>query len=104
MMVPGVCNFDPETVVLAHSNALADGKGKGYKTHDHLGAFACYACHSWLDQGGSAPKGEKDARFLAGQLRTRLRLIDIADSQTVRPAKKAAAQWGLDRLVEDGLL
>ena len=45
--IPGICNHDPETVVLAHLN----GGGMGMKAHDLLGAWACSACHSYLDGG-----------------------------------------------------
>ena len=45
VIIPDVCNGNPETVVLAHLN----GGGMGYKHHDFLGAWACSSCHSWLD-------------------------------------------------------
>ena len=44
-----VCNFDPETTVLCHSNFLADGKGMGLKAPDTAAAFGCSACHDVLD-------------------------------------------------------
>lgn len=43
--LPGVCNFNPETVVLAH---LAGG-GMGMKKPDLQGAFCCSSCHDVLD-------------------------------------------------------
>lgn len=36
-----VCNFDPDTTVLCHSNFLADGKGMGLKAPDTAAAFGC---------------------------------------------------------------
>ncbi len=43
--IPGVCNHNPETTVLAHLN----GSGMGTKASDLHAAFACYACHLVLD-------------------------------------------------------
>lgn len=43
----GVCNFNPETTVLAH---LPCGhKGVGMKGPDHMAVFACSACHDVID-------------------------------------------------------
>lgn len=44
-----VCNFDPDTTVLCHSNFLIDGKGMGMKAPDMAAAFGCSACHDVLD-------------------------------------------------------
>ena len=49
MMIVGVCNRDPATVVLCHSNSLADGKGMGLKAPDTEACFGCSACHDVLD-------------------------------------------------------
>lgn len=54
LRIPGVCNRDPETVVLCHSNALADGKGMGLKAPDTEACFGCSSCHDVLD--GRAPR------------------------------------------------
>ena len=43
--IPGVCNFNPETVILAHLG----GAGMGLKKHDIHGAFCCSSCHDELD-------------------------------------------------------
>lgn len=53
MRIPGVCNFDPETTALCHSNLLADGKGMGLKAPDTKACYGCSACHDVLD--GRAP-------------------------------------------------
>ena len=47
--VDGVCNGNPETVVLCHLG----GAGMGRKQPDLLGAFGCSACHAWVDGGYS---------------------------------------------------
>ncbi|WP_289281545.1 MULTISPECIES: DUF1364 domain-containing protein [unclassified Methylophaga] len=41
----GICNFNPETTVLAHLG----GGGIGMKKNDIHGAFCCSACHDALD-------------------------------------------------------
>jgi len=46
--LPGVCNFNSETVVLAHIR-LAGVSGMGMKSPDLLGAWACNACHDEID-------------------------------------------------------
>jgi hypothetical protein len=57
MMIPFICNRDPETTVLAHSNSLADGKGMGLKAPDTAAAFSCSACHDVLDGRRPRPAG-----------------------------------------------
>ncbi|MEQ6970770.1 DUF1364 domain-containing protein [Pectobacterium polaris] len=47
--IPGVCNFNPETTVLAHYR-LAGTCGTGIKPHDIQGAWACSACHDEIDR------------------------------------------------------
>ena len=93
----GYCHCDPATTVLAHTNSLADRKGMGYKASDHLGAFLGHDCHTWADQG-KASADEKAAFMAAAQERTRERLAEIAQSPTVKPWRKAAAQWALTAL------
>lgn len=44
--IPGVCNFNPETTVLAHIN----GAGIGKKAPDFQGAFCCSDCHDVIDE------------------------------------------------------
>ena len=46
--VPGVCNRNPETTVLAHYR-LGGTCGTGMKPPDMLGAWACSACHDAVD-------------------------------------------------------
>ena len=47
----GVCNFNPETTVLAH---IGKGGGMGSKCGDNMAVFACSNCHSEID---SSAKG-----------------------------------------------
>ncbi|MGZ5029042.1 MAG: DUF1364 domain-containing protein [Methylobacter sp.] len=44
--IPGVCNWNPETTVLAHLN----GGGMGAKKSDLQGAFCCSSCHDEIDR------------------------------------------------------
>jgi hypothetical protein len=44
--IPGVCNYNPETTVLAHLN----GAGMALKANDIHGAFACSDCHNEVDR------------------------------------------------------
>lgn len=49
LSIPGVCNYDPATTVLCHSNRLEHGKGMGLKAPDTAACFGCAACHDVLD-------------------------------------------------------
>jgi hypothetical protein len=46
-------------VVAAHSNQLADGKGKGIKASDYRVAALCFSCHMDLDQGNKLTKDQR---------------------------------------------
>jgi len=46
--IPSVCNFNSETVVLAHIR-VAGVSGMGLKSPDLLGAWACSNCHDEID-------------------------------------------------------
>ena len=54
--IPG-CLFSPETVVLAHGNGSAAGKGMGQKCPDQIAAFACQYCHDVYDRRRKPPEG-----------------------------------------------
>jgi hypothetical protein len=66
----GVCNRDPATSVLCHSNELADGKGMGLKAPDTAAAIGCSACHDVLDGRQPRPawlsRAAVDVAFRAG--------------------------------------
>ncbi|HHK5661070.1 TPA: DUF1364 domain-containing protein [Serratia marcescens] len=47
--IPGVCNFNPETTVLAHYR-LAGTCGTAIKPDDTQAAWACSACHDDVDR------------------------------------------------------
>ena len=46
--LPGICNFNNETVVLAHIR-LSGVSGMGMKSPDLLGAWCCSNCHAEID-------------------------------------------------------
>lgn len=46
--LPGVCNGNPETTILAHYR-LAGISGIGMKSPDLIGAWACSDCHYTVD-------------------------------------------------------
>lgn len=46
--IPGICNHDAETTVLAHIRD--ETKGLSNKANDFSAAFACSACHEHFDQ------------------------------------------------------
>jgi len=56
LRIQGVCNHNPDTVVLCHSNRIEHGKGMGIKADDKYACFGCSACHAVLD-GGKRPDG-----------------------------------------------
>lgn len=72
--IPQVCNWRPETVVLAHANGSAAGKGMWDKAPDYLGAYACSACHDLYDRRTPLPshltREEVDLAFADGVFRT----------------------------------
>ena len=47
LRLPGICNFDPATTVLAHFSF--EGGKMGGKASDLSAAFCCSACHDSMD-------------------------------------------------------
>lgn len=62
--LPSICNFNPETTVLAHYR-LAGTCGTGIKPPDFLGAHCCSSCHAACD-------GATRTDFTHGELRLAL--------------------------------
>lgn len=95
------CRCHPETVVWAHANLLSERKGAGYKANDSSGALLGAECHAFVDQPGSAATYEQRlAVFRAAQERTTQRLREIAANPLLKPWRRAAAQWALERRKE----
>ena len=95
LIVPGVCSFDRSTVVLAHSNW--HDKGAHRKASDFWGVWACYACHTFLDQG-AALKAQKQVAFSLGLKRMTLELEKIVADSGQKARDREAAAWALERL------
>jgi len=72
----GVCNFNPETVVLAHLN-MSGISGRGIKSPDLLGAWCCSACHDYIDGRTNFDMHDSARKlaFLEGMARTQYQLI-----------------------------
>jgi hypothetical protein len=77
--IPGVCNHNPETTVLAHYR-LAGFCGTGMKPPDWMGAYSCSACHDVIDHRKDPSQwldaAEISSYHLEGILRTQARLIE----------------------------
>lgn len=71
LQIYGVCNFDPATTVLCHSNRLADGKGMGLKAPDTEACYGCSACHDVLD--GRRPRPDWLTKDMLDELFDRAR-------------------------------
>jgi hypothetical protein len=73
--VPGICNHNQETTVLAHFRQSA---GMGRKPHDFIGAWACSACHDWVDNRTHQHENQATKRtmFADAVIRTQQRLLD----------------------------
>ena len=77
MRLPGICNGNPETTVLAHINGVRFGHGVGHKVADIHGAYCCNSCHDVLD-GRVRSNFDKDflhAAHLDAVIETQLKLI-----------------------------
>ena len=78
--IPGVCNRDPATTVLAHVNLRSVFMcGMGGKPPDWAGAHSCSACHDVIDGRVTHPDFTYDeikAMHLEGVIRTLKILID----------------------------
>ena len=69
--LPGVCNHNSETVVLAHVR-LIGVSGMGMKADDLLGAWCCSRCHDVIDRRARTDMDLKEVRLahLEGMVRT----------------------------------
>lgn len=74
--LPGICNGNPETTVLAHFR-LAGTCGMGIKPYDVLGAWCCSACHDAIDRRSNMDLEREYVRLahLEGVARTLSQLV-----------------------------
>ena len=72
LRLPGICNRNPETTVLAHINS--EYKGVALKSPDICGTRACSSCHAVLDGSRSEIEALTGATYheiaLMGLIRT----------------------------------
>lgn len=70
--IPGVCNGNPETTVLAHYRMAGTRSGMGIKPNDLQGAWACSACHDAVDGRIKTEYSQYELRVmhLEGMVRT----------------------------------
>jgi hypothetical protein len=97
LMIPAVCSHRVDTVVAAHSNLPEHGKAMGRKADDEYTAFACFACHTWLDTSKAAG-AQKAMAFQLAHARQVLawRLIAMDPNEPER--FRRAARRALERL------
>lgn len=76
LRLPGICNFDLETTVLAHLPSRL--KGMGTKSADIHGVYACSCCHDAIDgrMRSGLSRDEIKAAMLDALIETQLRLIE----------------------------
>lgn len=71
-----LCGAEDGTVVWAHPNSVASGKGFGIKAHDALGAYLCFHCHTTVDQSGKANKAQRQRMMHEAHFISLTRLLD----------------------------
>lgn len=65
------CNAQDGTVVAAHCNELALGRGHSHKTPDYLVAYLCHRCHDHVDgRAGGLTREEKHAMWNRAYVQT----------------------------------
>lgn len=74
--LPGICNGNPETTVLAHVR-LPGLSGMGIKSADLFGAWCCSSCHDAIDRRAHLDLDRDYVRLahLEGMARTQYALI-----------------------------
>ena len=76
--VPGYCNNNPETTVLAHLNGIRFGHGVGRKVSDIHAAYCCSGCHDALDGRvrTNHTRDELKLWHLEGVIETQIKLLN----------------------------
>jgi hypothetical protein len=95
--IAGICSFDTDTTIAAHSNSSFHGKAGARKANDEFSVWCCFHCHSWLDQG-RASADKKEMAFMVAHLAQVCEWRAITGSTASDPKDRAAAQWALDHL------
>lgn len=73
--LPGICNFNNETTILAHLNS----GGMGTKHSDLFGTFCCAACHDAVDRRSMTQYSaeELELMLMQGMARTQQYWLDV---------------------------
>ena len=71
--IPGVCNFNPETTVLAH---VGKGGGMGQKCDDIHATYACSSCHDAIDGRSNLSMSVARLYSYEGMVRTQKLLLE----------------------------
>jgi len=72
--IAGICNYNPETTVLAHFNF--EGGAMGSKSDDTSAGFSCSSCHTHLDQNKLS---KEDAYFYKARAMVRTTRVWIEE-------------------------
>lgn len=67
--IAGVCNYQPETVVLCHFPDETHGISK--KSDDISSGFGCSACHDCIDGRHTVKLSQEDKEFYMRRAQTR---------------------------------
>jgi hypothetical protein len=74
LRIPGHCNFNPETTVLAH---VGKNIGMSMKCDDSFAVYACSSCHDQIDsRAGVMDEGTKSIYILSALEETQNKLFD----------------------------
>lgn len=73
--VPGICNGDSNTTILAHFRMAGTRCGTGLKPNDLQGAWSCSACHDAVDARAKTEFSRDELRVM--HLEGVVRTIDI---------------------------
>ena len=77
--IPGICNGNPETTILAHYRLAGTRSGMGIKPNDLQGAWACSACHDAVDGRVASEFNRHELRMM--HLEGLVRTLDILVSE-----------------------
>lgn len=71
------CGIDDGTVVGAHANTAAMGKGRGIKASDQFAASLCHRCHAEVDQGRTMSRTERERVWSDAHVKTVSELVRL---------------------------
>ena len=75
--IPGICNFNPETTILAH---VGSDKKMGGKCSDLEATYCCSDCHAAIDGAAGTPFSKMALKLWAKEGAERTREILVSKS------------------------